>query len=426
MNRIQSVILWIAVFFTVPAQAYRIELSVASMPHTPVYLAGYYGDVVSVIDSARLDGNGKTVFERSRDLCAGIYTIVSPGKLTYDLFIDSGQQLNAVLDVETGTGRITGDLQTAAYAGYLAWQQKKQDRRQQAEQCRQLAGRYPGTFFSAYMNALRPAEPDSMPAGSGMEQMLKMYRYRRRHFFDRMDLSDVRLLRTPLYHETIHFYISKFVTQQTDTLIHIAYNMLERASGNYETFFYMSDFLIDFSLRSKIDHIYRLHNFVQRNRDMIGSKGMSLIPAGSRNNYFRLGGETLLRDRLQNMQLSGIDGHLFDHRQIKSKYRIFYFWKPGCPRCLADVAKWQAVLNKNKMKSCSGIAVNTESDVQRQTDRILAYDPLCINTSIRGKPECERLFYAGFYSKIIVTDTAGDIIGVFSSVAALDQFLGRI
>ena len=405
------------------AHAYRIEIYHQSVANTPVFLAGYYGDRVSVIDSARTDASGKAVFERNYDLCAGMYTLVAPGKLSCDLLIDVGQQLR-VEWLPTGEIRVEGDERTAAWTAYQAWASTRPDNVQLIERRRQMIGKYPGTFLAAYLTALQPVKLPDVDATSDISRLKREYQFRRLHFFDNMPLSDVRLLRTPLYHETIHYYITKFVTQQADTLIHIAYRMLEQASGNYETFFYVSDFLIDFSLRNKeMNDVKKLYSFVNRNRDMLGTKGQAMLPARSRTNYFHLPDERTLQNRLENMTLTDIDGQTFDPLKTNGKYRVFYFWKNDCPRCLADVSQWRDILNRYQKKSYLGIAVNVKNDVQQQENRILAYDPLCINVSTANMPCYGIFFFVNYYSKIVLTDADGSIIGIFASSASLDDFL---
>ena len=405
-----------------PSLAYQIEISNRTLANTPVFLAGYYGDQVLVIDSVLTDTNGKAVFARDYRLCAGMYTVVAPGRLSYDILLDAGQQLRLEWLTENDV-RITGDEQTAAYGAYLAWADTATGKEQLAERRRQIIGQHPGTFLAAYLAALQPVEPPDTGEADDMTQLMQAYQYRRRHFFDNMSLSDVRLLRTPLYHETVQYYFTKFVTQQTDSLIHIAYRMLEQASGNYETFFYVSDFLIDFSLRNKIKDMNKLHNFLQRNRDMLGAKGQAMLPVRSNVNYFQIPDEKLLQNRLANMPLTDVNVQAFDPLTVQSKYRIYYFWKNSCPRCVADVPRWQTTLHKYQRKLCVGVAVNTANDVRGQENRILAYDPLCVNVSTGNMPLCETNFFTTSYSKIIITDAEGVISAIFGSAASLDNFL---
>ena len=408
--------------FCISANAYRIEIYNPAIANMPVFLAGYYGDQASVIDSVATDAGGKAVFERNDYLCTGMYSLVAPGKLSYDFLLDVGQQLR-IEWMTTGDVRIEGDEPTAAWASYQAWAASYPEKTQLEERRRQIISQYPGTFLAAYLTALQPVElPDTEISGD-ISQLMRRYRYRRLHFFDNMPLSDVRLLRTPLYHETIHYYLTRFVTQQTDSLIHIAYRMLEQASGNCETFFYVSDFLLDFSLRNKINDVNKLHNFVNRNRDMLGAKGQSMLSNRSNINYFKIPDEKSFQNRLENMPLTDINGQSFQLQTIRNKFRILYFWQNNYPRCIADAARWQTVLNRYANKSCSGIAVNVKYDVQLPANRLLAYDPMCTNVSAAEAPWCETIFFANLYSKIVVTDDEGNIVGIFASSASLDNFL---
>ena len=417
--------LWLLWSLTTPAKAYRIEISNPAIAQTSVFLAAYYGDQLSVVDSVATDANGRAVFEREYDLCTGMYTIVAPGKLSYHLLLDAGQQLR-VEWLPTNDVRVEGDEQAAAWATYQNWANNRPGRSQLEEQRRQLISQYPDSFLAAYLLALQPVEPPETGDRGSANQLLQAYQYRRLHFFDNMPLSDVRFLRTPLYHETIQYYLTQFVTQQTDTLIHIAYRMLEQASGNYETFFYVSDFLVDFSLRYRIENISKLHNFVNRNRDMLGAKGQEMLPARSNINYFKIPDEKTFQNRMESLLLTDINGQVFDQMTVRNKYRVFYFWQNDYPRCIADVARWQTILNKYASKPCSGIAVNVKYDVQQPENRILAYEPLCSNVSIVNTPWCKTIFFTMLYSKIVVTDIEGNIIGIYASSAAFDNFLKTV
>jgi hypothetical protein len=387
-------------------------------------MAGYYGEQIFIVDSALSDTHGKVLFMDDQELHPGIYTMVVPGKLSYDFLVGEKQELKITLNPDTGEEIITGNAESMAFATIhspgISDQQKKTLRQQFIEQ-------YPETFLATYLKAISPIHGEiAVSSDSTYLPVNPAYRYQKKHFFDNMDLSDIRLLHTPLYHETIQFYFTQFITQKTDSLIPVAYRMLEKASGNYETFFYMSDFLIDFSLRHKIDGINRLHSFLLHNRYMLGSKAIPLLPVKSRNINFKIPNENILKERLRSMHLFDKEGQSFELSSVKKKYRILFFWNSICPRCLSDVSRWQQVLNKYRSKSCFGIAVNTYTSVLQPENRILDYDPICVNVSIDDTPQSERIFFTNYYSKIIVIDSDDNVIGIFCSSAALDNFLSKI
>ena len=405
------------------ASAYRIEVVNQTLADMPVFLIGYYGERMSVIDSTMADAGGRAVFEREYYLCAGMYTVIAPGKLQYDLLLDAGQQLRLEWLSENDVS-IEGNELVAVWAEYQALKDADPDRKQLAEQRQQIINQYPETFLATYLTALQTIEPPEVDISAGIDQLMREYRNRRRNFFANMPLSDVRLLRTPIYHETVHYFINQFVTQHTDSLIHIAYSMLEQASENYETFFYISDFLIDFYIlnRNIISNSNRFYNFFWRNRDMLGTRGMAMLPPRSGTNYFPVPNEVSLQNRLKNIPLTDIEGQIFNSQTINSRFRVYYFWKNNCPRCIADASRLQNIINRYSQNSFC-IAVNINNDVKQQENRIMAYDPLFVNVSALNIPHCETVFFATYYSKIIVTDASGAILGLFGSLASLDSFL---
>ncbi len=395
-----------------PISAYRIEISDASFSGMPVFLAGYYGDRVSVMDSSQFDNTGHAIFSKDQDLCTGLYTLVIPGKWTYDILIASEQRISVTKD-ETSVW-VSGNDQTTGYAEYLAQPNEPV--------IQKLAEQYPNTFLSDYLKALQPGVPSpDTSALSDMKQMLKAYQLRKKNFFTNINLSDTRLLRTPLYLEQVQFYVSKFITQHVDTLLREAVRLMEMSSGSYETFFFMSDFLTDYSLRSPNGS--KMHNYLIRNRALLTSRARSLIPQ-SFGLYYTLRDEKTFQDQLSSMTFSDTEEKSFDPNQIDAQYRIFYFWSSDCPRCLSDVPRWQSILTKNRSGSCFGIAVNTKTNVIKPTERILAYDPLCVNVSL-SENSCQNLFFIGTYSKIVLTDASGNVIGIFGSSASLDNFFIR-
>ena len=414
-----AVILLFALFSTVFAEVgYRIEVSNPAVANTSIFLAGYYGDRIFVVDSAMTDASGSAVFERQHLLCAGMYTLVAPGNLQYDLLIDTSQRFR-VLWSAAGDVSVEGDEHIAAWVAYQ--ETELADRAQLREQ---IIGQYSGSLLADYLKALQPMESPSIDKINDMAQLMSAYRSRRRNFFANMPLSDARLLRTPIYHENIHYYMTQFVTQHPDSLIHIAYSMLEQASGNYETFFYVSDYMLDYysQHRNVVRYMNRFYNFIIRNRDMLGTTGMAMLPARSRANYFAIPDE----GSLQNWKLTGIDGQSFDTQTIGGDFHIYYFWKNKCPRCIADISRWQSILNRFQNRSVSGIAVNIENKVQQPENMILEYEPLCINVSASNMPICRTIFFATYYSKILVTDAAGNIVGLFASPVLLENFLNNV
>ncbi|MDR0815148.1 MAG: DUF5106 domain-containing protein [Bacteroidales bacterium] len=382
--------------------AYRIEASLDAAPAgTSVFLTGYYGDRVLVIDSTRFDTFGNAVFSGA-SLPQGIYTLFVPGCFRYEFLLADEQTV--------GINRkgVSGNAQTEAFAAFMSADLDKT----QAEARRELLiKQHSGSFLASYLSAMQPIQTPDDLLSDEPAQMLSRYRYMRRHFFDRFDLSDAGLLHTPLYAETIRYYFSNFLTQQTDTLIAAAYNLLQKASGNSETFFFVMDFLVDYSLRNDVENIERLHRFLQPNRCMLSEKALQLLPEKSRKMGF------ILPDIFPHIPYQS-----FNLPQVNTKFCIFYFWDGACPRCLSDAASWQKLMNKHRAKSCTGIAVN----VQTPRPATITLDNADLSIHASGFSAYERMFLTNAYAKIVLTASDGEVLGIFGSLQALDTFLKQI
>jgi hypothetical protein len=339
--------------------------------------------------------------------------------LRYDFLMDTVQNLR----IHTAPHHtvMAGSRQSEAYAGYCLWLDGHPDKQQAVAYRDSLIGRYADTFLAAYLAALQPVQNENITASDDLSQILLRYRYQRQHFFDYMDLSDVRLLHTPLYHETIRYYFSGFVTQQPDTLIYLAYRLLEKASGNAETFFFVADFLTDYSLRSNIEHIDRLYRFLHPNRYMLSDKILQFLPAGKRTMHFMLHDTESVSNRFTDIPMYDASGQAFHATSLPSRYRIYYFWDATCPRCISDAASWQSLLNR-RSGAYSGIAVNVRPDVP---SRVPAPVFQCSSVTTHFR-QYEHLFLSHGYAKTIVTDADGSIMGIFASLQALDAFLNLL
>ena len=65
------------------------------------------------------------------------------------------------------------------------------------------------------------------------------YYYYRNHYFDNFDISDPRLLRTPLYEDKVMNYITKVVPQIPDSLIVEIDKLIEKSRSDSNLFRYM-------------------------------------------------------------------------------------------------------------------------------------------------------------------------------------------
>ena len=115
---------------------------------------------------------------------------------------------------------------------------------------------HPKTLTAAVIRANLPLDT---PEFSGEEAELQRWQYTKRHFFDNIDMTDPRFLRSPIQFGKVDYYIQKLTVQHPDSIVQSVDHILKLVKPNEETFkFYLIHFL-NYYAKSKIvgmDAIY--------------------------------------------------------------------------------------------------------------------------------------------------------------------------
>lgn len=78
----------------------------------------------------------------------------------------------------------------------------------------------PDAFLSSVFKATREVEiPDAPILANGQKDSTFQFYYYRAHYFDNINFGDARLLRTPIFHQKLDYYIHKLTVQMPDSVI---------------------------------------------------------------------------------------------------------------------------------------------------------------------------------------------------------------
>jgi len=73
---------------------YDIEVSLAGLPDSTVYLAYHLGDKQYIKDTIKLDRTGNGSFRGKEGLPQGIYMVVLPGKKYFEFLVSASQNFS--------------------------------------------------------------------------------------------------------------------------------------------------------------------------------------------------------------------------------------------------------------------------------------------------------------------------------------------
>jgi thiol-disulfide isomerase/thioredoxin len=379
--------------------AHEISLRISGLADSSIYLAYHFGDKQYVKDTINLDHDGRGVFAGRESLQQGIYLVVLPGRTYFEILITDDQQFAVSCDYRDcfNTLEFKGSDDNSFFAGYqkqwsamqreasdIAARIKKTSRESDSlrvltdrqkileksmlSYLKQVVDSNPRSLLAAVVKSMLPLEiPDfPVPAGAGNPDSLKWvlkYNYNKDHFFDNIDFSDERLIRTPVLQSKLDNFFKNIVIQLPDSINREIDKLVRKCQGNYKVFQFIAVYLFNHFRESEImghdaaivklaDDIYLSGkaDWVSKEfRDDL-RKQVELL----RHNLIGMKAENLVMDSYK-----GIYVALHD---IDKDFTILYFWEPNCGHCKEATPKLKAYYDKARNEGVEIFAVCTITD----------------------------------------------------------------
>lgn len=271
--------------FRLHAQGYEIKIKIPALRDSSIILGHHFATSLYPDDTVKLDKNGVGVFKGKKNLPGGMYIILLPTKNYFDILIGSNQHFSISSDTSNflKTTSFVGSPDNQLFFEYqnmisekskmanklverkkIATSEQQKDSITKAiDAINQEVIAYikkntksadPKLFFPVFLKALQDIEvPDAPKDVQGrVTDSLFQYRYYRTHYFDNFNITDNRLLYTPLYESKIKNYIERVIPQTPDTLMKETDMLIEKVRGNEELFRYMLVTLFNYYASSQI------------------------------------------------------------------------------------------------------------------------------------------------------------------------------
>lgn len=359
---------------------YKISVKVNAFKDSTCYLAHHYGQYNSVDDTALVNSQGIAVFDGKEALPGGTYIVIFPGKKYFEFIINKEQ----IISFETDTADLTKYMKVKGsnenklffdYLNYVNNIQKNYDRfktrmenntsnQDSIEQIKKeisivdnkmkdyknnFIKTYPETFISKiFLYSKEPDMPEIPKCSNGRKDSVFEYNYYKNHYWDNIDLSDDRIVRTPILYNKLNYFVEKVIIQHPDSIIKELDKVIEKSSGK-EVFKYVVAWLSYYYETSKIIgfdaiFVHLVDTYYATNRcywmspkllDNIIKKSNKLKPI-------------LLGKKAPNLIMQDTSLQLQSLHNIKAKYTIILFWDYECGHCKSEMPKIVDFYNKRK------------------------------------------------------------------------------
>ena len=251
-----------------------IKMKIEGFANDKVKLLGVFADQNFLVDSAQADANGNIVFERDSLYDSGVYFILFPDNKYFQLMLDKDQVFSLEANKEdlVSTMKVSGSVDNELLYKNLVFEQEvtkkfdavkeKMDKETEgSEAYKQLekeqdelvqdreahvqwfADNHPEAFFTVFKIAGQNPQlkKPTLPGGE-INTELQVYWYRN-EFWDNVDFTDDRLLRTPVYHNKLKRFIKELTPQTADSIIKYADIIVQKSKANKELFKYTANYI---------------------------------------------------------------------------------------------------------------------------------------------------------------------------------------
>lgn len=377
---------------------YTIDITIPQLKDTSIMLAYHYDGRQYLLDTADINSKGHGVFKGSKPLTGGVYLIVLPDKNYFEFLADGKQQnykIKTSLKDPMSNLTVENSIENKAFIEHHKLMREQGEKIQKLrkdyesakadkdkgvlrdkiktadEESRKmredLRAKYKGTFFSNLIGLmLDPVVPEAPknPDGSLIDSAFA-YKYYKSHYFDNVDFSDERLLRTPVFKSKLEYYMDKLVVPHPDSAAKEAIMVVEKSQANKTMFKYV---LISLSRKYETSKMMCMDGvfvkladrfYITKEADWVDSAQYAKI-------YDRI---AKMRNNVCNaiapeMNLSDTAGRKISlHKSSQgAEYTLIYFWTPTCGHCRKETPKVHEIYEKYKDKGLAAYAVYTEEE----------------------------------------------------------------
>jgi thiol-disulfide isomerase/thioredoxin len=379
------------------ATGYNIRVRVIGLNDTTLILGHYLNKSMYPDDTIRLNSKGMGQFTSKTHLPEGMYLIYLPTSRYFELIMGEDQDFSIEVDTSDFIKSmvIKGSEENQIF---LDFQRYMVSLRKQADSLtakiklekdpkvreklsstlknvndtriahiESIAREHPGLFITDFLKAtLDVVVPDPPRDAKGnIKDSTWQYFYYRKHYFDNFNISDPRLLRTPLYEDKVMTYLTKVVPQIPDSLYGQIDFLVEKSRADSNLFRFMLITLFNYYGKSNImgmdalqvyiadkyyipDSWWSDAKFIADLKDRVEKIRPLLIGKVAPDVELMLVPPEHFRSAAQDTSLKRFPhvGTKTTLQQIKANYLVLLFWEADCGHCKKAVPELYGIYEK--------------------------------------------------------------------------------
>ncbi|MBN1997486.1 redoxin domain-containing protein [candidate division KSB1 bacterium] len=434
---------------------YKIGGVIQGQSQNKIYLLSVIGGKTTVLDSSRFDSNNLFLFEFPEPLPAGFYQLIVPQKEPIDIIVSLEpvffkttihhlrDSINVVSSLETRLFYQLVNLERPINAKISAlrqvvnlyavdtikvefkktvsmeiWSLQQEFNQQQEEMIRN----YSDTFLAKLLQMNKQPSLDIHP------ELYWKYsdntQFLREHYFDYINFSDERILRSNLLPTKYSGYLNLVPQQTADEYLNAIQYILAVTAENPAIYEWTVGYLLDSFQKSDYDEVFFYLSDIYGSIEGCQNEDLSFDLEVAKQTRKRLAPGNVAPD----INLPGVDNLQYALSSTEGKYTLLFFWASWCPHCMQALAKIVELYNKYQPAGFAVYAVSIDQEKQSWEDAIQSHRAFWTNVSeLKGwKSGVVELYNVRATPTCYLLDKEKKIVKRFMLVDQLEEELAKI
>lgn len=397
--------IFIVSFFTVANMAAQgktdIDVHVAGYDGGWCKLIGLFGDQNYIVDSFLMNSSGHVKIQKDTLLHQGLYYLLLPDYKNISFLADNHQkfQISSRKDALIGRLESKNSLCNQLYFESIIIQNKidsvqnvlksgvidqadanqklsqfTEDRTKQLEKCFKS---YPDNFYTIFKKAGQNPVFKEVKKPNGTIDTFAQLQLYRAAFWENVDFTDNRLLRTPVIANKLRRFIKELTPQNPDSIIVQADYIIQKSRISQDMFGFISNWIALQYQPTKTTVMDGEAVFVHVIDTYFDEKSATWFKPGELDKLKKKTSEmraSLLNRKGPNVVSNDPDGNKKSIYEITAPYIVVYMYAPNCEHCKAETPKLKAFYDEWKSKGVEVYAIAIETNYQEWKNYITSND----------------------------------------------------
>lgn len=393
------------------ADKYNISIKITGYQDTVMLLTTYYGDKILLVDTAYVENTGSFTFSGNDLLPGGIYMAVSQKKhKLFEFIVNENQQFKLSTDTiaYSMNMQVQGSPENKLFFDYMKFNEKqfrnskltrdslhletKGSEKYESLKTKlgvindltadykiNIISEYPDFFITSLFKAMREVEvPDSI---TQIGDSTASYLYYKKHFWDYFDLTDPRLLHTPMFAKKVDQYFDKLIVVHPDSAIAAIDEIIQLARPSQEVvswlvWHFVSEYQNPKYMGFDVVFIHLADEYFQKEKILNSTPSITQTIVDQANKMRPL----VLGSPAPNLIMIDTSGNYQSFNNLTNDYIVLFFWDFDCGICKGEIKGLKDLLIEDKF-DIGVFAINVNSELDKWNQSIIEQEFIWSNVN---------------------------------------------